>query len=90
MARSRSQPRLLQSEQQQQDFFLARNDAVSAVVVWALLEGLSFLVLPYFQLIKGESRLVLWLSITFPLGVIGAAAIGVSSWLVKWVQENVD
>lgn len=72
------------------DLQLARKDAVSALTVWILLEGLSLLILPSFQLIHGESKLFLWLSITVPLGLIGAVLIGVSSWWVKWTQEKID
>lgn len=75
---------------QQEDLMLARKDAISAFGVWCLLEVLSFIVLPNFQIIKGANQLGLWLSITVPLGIIGAGLIGWSSWLVKHLQEKMD
>lgn len=76
--------------QSEQDLLLARKDAVSALIVWSFLEGLSLMLLPGFQMIQGASRFSIWLSITIPLGLIGAVLIGTSSWWVKWTQEKID
>jgi hypothetical protein len=76
--------------QQQEDLHLARKDALSALMVWILLEGLSLLVLPNFQLIKGETKAWTWFLITIPMGILGSGLIGLSSWLVKRIQEKVD
>jgi hypothetical protein len=81
---------LAQPSESEQNLMLARKDAASALIVWVFLEGLSLLILPNFQLIQGENKLPIWLSITLPSGIIGAVMIGFSSWWVKWIQEKVD
>jgi hypothetical protein len=81
---------LAQPSESEQNLMLARKDAASALIVWVFLEGLSLLILPNFQLIQGENKLPIWLSITLPSGIIGAVMIGFSSWWVKWTQEKVD
>ncbi len=86
--RRRQQPAL--NSESQQVAQMARKDAANALVVWAVLEGLSLLILPTFRIIQGDQRLPIWLSITIPLGIIGAVLIGVSSWAVKQVQETID
>jgi cation transport ATPase len=90
MARRRRhrQPALNNDSQQQAQ--MARKDASSALMVWAVLEFLSLLILPTFKLVQGDHLLQTWLSITIPLGVIGAVLIGVSSWAVKQAQNNID
>jgi uncharacterized membrane protein YciS (DUF1049 family) len=86
--RRRQQTFLL--NQTEQDLQLARKDAVSALIVWLFLEGLSLMILPNFQMIQGSNRLSTWLSITIPAGLIGAVLMGISSWWVKWTQEKID
>jgi Trk-type K+ transport system membrane component len=79
-----------QPSESEQNLKLARKDAASALIVWIFLEGLSFLILPNFQLIQGANKLPIWLSITLPAGIVGAAMIGMSSWWVTWAQETID
>jgi hypothetical protein len=86
--RRRSQPALNAASQQEAQ--MPRKDAISAFMVWVVLEGLSLLILPTFRFIQGDHRLSLWLSITIPLGIAGAVLIGISSWAVKQVQTNID
>jgi hypothetical protein len=74
----------------EQNLQVARKDAASALIVWIFLEGLSFMILPNFQMIQGDSKLLIWLSITIPAGVVGATMIGVSSWWVNWTQSKID
>jgi hypothetical protein len=74
----------------QEDRILARKDAQSALIVWLFLEGLSLFIVPESQLIPGEHKLSFWLSLSIPLGLVGAVLIGVSSWLLKYVQEQID
>ena len=88
MARTRRRPRP-QPLVQDIDQFLARRDALSALIVWFWLEVLSFLVLPQFQLMTGENKILNWVAVSFPLGLIGAGLIGLSSWAVGVVQERV-
>jgi hypothetical protein len=86
-------PRFLQQpmlSEQEKDLLLARNDALSAFVVWVCLEGLSLLVLPNFRFLSGEHKLFSWFLISVPLGMVGAGLIGFSSVLVRRVQERVD
>lgn len=90
MARRRRRPQPGLNSESQQVALMARKDAASAFVVWVVLEGLSLLILPTFKFIQGDQRIPLWLSITIPLGIVGAVLIGVSSWAVKQVQENID
>jgi hypothetical protein len=89
MARRRRQQPALTNESQQ-EAQMARKDAASALIVWVVLEFLSLLILPTFKLIQGDHRLPIWLSITIPLGIIGAVLIGISSWAVKQVQNKID
>jgi hypothetical protein len=88
-----SQRRLVhpvQLSEEQQNLIIARKDAASGLIVWVLLEGLSLLLLPNFQLISGTNKLPIWLAITIPTGMVGAVLIGVSSWWVKWTQEKIN
>jgi hypothetical protein len=79
-----------QPSESEQNLQLARKDAASALMVWIFLEGLSFTILPTFQMIQGNNKFPIWLSITIPAGVVGAAMIGVSSWWVNWTQATID
>lgn len=64
------------------DAFLTQKDILSALLVWVILEAFSFILLPNFTLIKSDNTTLTWLSISVPLGLIGAFVIGIcSSWL---------
>lgn len=64
------------------DSFLTQQDILSALVVWVILEGFSFVLLPNFTLIPGEDKTLTWVLISAPLGIIGSIIIGLcSSWL---------
>lgn len=64
------------------DSFLTQQDILSALVVWVILEGFSFILLPNFTLITGENKTLTWVLISAPLGIIGSIIIGLcSSWL---------
>jgi hypothetical protein len=89
MARRRS-PRNLSSSSDQEDVRLAQTDAWNALVIWIVLEALSLVILPTSPLIVGAQKFSIWLSLSVPLGLIGACFIGVSSWLIKRIQEQVD
>jgi hypothetical protein len=92
MATPRFDSRSLPSDQEK-DVQLARSDALSALGVWVLLEGLSLGVLAFLQtshFLPPENKLVTWFLISAPFGTIGAVCIGVSSWLVKRIQEQMD
>jgi Kef-type K+ transport system membrane component KefB len=89
MARRHSPPTFAASADQA-DARLAKQDAWNALVVWVVLEILSLFILPTSPLIEGTQKLSIWLSISIPLGAVGACLIGISSWLMKHVQENVD
>jgi hypothetical protein len=89
MRQHRLQP-FIQESETKLNLKLARKDAASALIVWIFLEGLSLVILPNFQLIQGENRLPIWLSITIPAGLMGAVMIGVSSWWVTWTQTKID
>jgi hypothetical protein len=80
----------MSNSSEQADRLLARKDAWSAFVIWIALEGLSLVVLPSSPLISGNHKFSTWLFLSIPLGAIGACLIGVSSWLLKRVQEQVD
>jgi hypothetical protein len=88
--RQRRLQHIAQPSEAEQNLKLARKDAASALIVWIFLEGLSLLILPNFQLIQGSSKIQIWLSITLPAGILGAVMIGVSSWWVTWIQDNID
>lgn len=70
------------------DLFLTQQDTLSALVVWIVLEGLSFLLLPSFQLIPGEQKQLTWLVLSGTLGVAGAVMIGISSGLIKYYHDK--
>jgi hypothetical protein len=89
MATPRPDSRSLPSDQER-DVQLARSDALSALGVWVLLEGLSLIVLRDFRFLPPENKFMAWILISAPLGMIGAVCIGVSSWLVKRIQEKMD
>jgi ABC-type transport system involved in multi-copper enzyme maturation permease subunit len=92
MTTPRFDSRSLPSDQEK-DVQLARSDALSALGVWVLLEGLSLGVLAFLQtshFLPPENKLVTWFLISAPFGTIGAVCIGVSSWLVKRIQEQMD
>lgn len=72
------------------DVFLGKQDTLSAIMVWTLLEGLSCLVVPTSQIIPGDDKWLTWFLISFPLGILGAILIGLSSILVQWVQDTFD
>jgi Kef-type K+ transport system membrane component KefB len=74
----------------QADVRLAQQDAWNAFAVWIVLEILSLFILPTSPLIQGPNKLSIWLSFSIPLGAVGACLIGWSSWLMKYVQEQVD
>ena len=64
------------------DAFLTQQDILSALLVWVILEGFSFILLPNFKLINGENKTLTWIAISAPIGLLGAIMIGVcSSWL---------
>ncbi|WP_299408484.1 hypothetical protein [Acaryochloris sp. IP29b_bin.148] len=64
------------------DTFLTQKDILSALLVWILLEGFSFILLPSFTLITAENKTLTWILISAPMGLIGALMIGFcSSWL---------
>jgi Kef-type K+ transport system membrane component KefB len=89
MAHRRSSPNI-SSSSGQEDIRLAKQDAWNALVIWIVLEVLSLFVLPNSPFIEGKHKLSIWLSLSLPLGMIGACLIGLSSWLMKHVQEQVD
>jgi Kef-type K+ transport system membrane component KefB len=89
MAHRRSSPNI-SSSSSQEDIRLAKQDAWNALVIWIVLEVLSLFVLPNSPFIEGKHKLSIWLSLSLPLGMIGACLIGLSSWLMKHVQEQVD
>ncbi len=64
------------------DSFLTQQDILSALLVWVILEGFSFILLPNFTLISGDNKTLTWILISAPLGILGAIMIGLcSSWL---------
>jgi Kef-type K+ transport system membrane component KefB len=91
MARRRSVPSI-SSSSGKEDVRLAKQDAWNALVIWIVLEALSLFVLYNYDshLIGGTHKLTVWLSLSLPLGAVGACLIGLSSWLMKHVQEQVD
>ncbi|MGB8702540.1 MAG: hypothetical protein WCD18_24250 [Thermosynechococcaceae cyanobacterium] len=89
LTRSRLQQRVLLSNAED-NLRLAYSDALSAVIVWILLEGLSLLVLPNFQLISGNLTWSNWIAVSILPGLVGALFIGLSSWWVMRLQEHVD
>jgi Kef-type K+ transport system membrane component KefB len=89
MARHRSS-RNLSSSSDQDDMRLAQKDAWNALIIWIVLETLSLIILPTSPLITGTQKFSIWLSWSVPLGLIGACLIGLSSWLIKRIQEQVD
>jgi hypothetical protein len=89
MARRHSPPTFAASNGQA-DVRLAQQDAWNALVVWVVLEILSLFILPTSPLIGGTQKFSIWLSISIPPGAVGACLIGISSWLMKYVQEQVD
>jgi Kef-type K+ transport system membrane component KefB len=89
MARRRSAPSISTSSGKE-DVRLAKQDAWNALVIWIVLEALSLFVLPTSPFIEEKHRFTVWLSLSLPLGAVGACLIGLSSWLMKHVQEQVD
>ncbi|PZD74875.1 hypothetical protein C1752_00851 [Acaryochloris thomasi RCC1774] len=70
------------------DLFLTQQDTLSALIVWLVLEGLSFILLPSFQLIPGEHKHLTWILISGSLGVTGAVLIGLSSGIIQYCHDN--
>lgn len=89
MARHRSSHNLSQNSKQE-EIRLAQKDAWNGLVVWLFLEVLSFAILPRSNIIPGNNKLLTWLTVSVPLGLVGAYLIGLSSWLMKHIQEEVD
>ncbi|MGB7415102.1 MAG: hypothetical protein WA902_12930 [Thermosynechococcaceae cyanobacterium] len=65
------------------DLFLTQQDTLSALLVWAVFEGLSFLLLPTFVIIAGEHQRLTWILLSGSLGVTGSVLIGISSGLIQ-------
>jgi hypothetical protein len=70
------------------DLFLAQQDTLSALIVWVVFEGCSFIFLPSFQMIAGENQRLTWIVLSGSLGVTGAVLIGVSSGLIQHYHEK--
>ncbi|QUY40939.1 hypothetical protein HRE53_02870 [Acaryochloris sp. 'Moss Beach'] len=66
------------------DSFLTQQDILSALVVWIILEGFSFILLPNFTLISGENKTLTWVLITTPLGIAGSIIIGICSSCLQY------
>ncbi|NJK41731.1 MAG: hypothetical protein HC934_11000 [Acaryochloridaceae cyanobacterium SU_2_1] len=71
------------------DAFLTQQDMLSALLVWAVLEGLSLLLLPHFTLFAGEDKRKTWILMSAFLGVGGALLIGLSSSWLQYCQLRV-
>jgi Kef-type K+ transport system membrane component KefB len=89
MARRRSSPNIATSSGRE-DVSLAKKDAWNALGIWVFLEVLSIYVLQTSPIIENAHKLTIWLSLSIPLGAVGACLIGLSSWLMKHIQEQVD
>jgi hypothetical protein len=70
------------------DLFLTQQDTLSALIVWVVLEGLSLILLPSFQLIPGEQKRLVWILLSGSLGVTGAILIGLSSGIIQYCHDN--
>ena len=70
------------------DLFLTQQDTLSALIVWVLLEGLSLILLPNFQLVPGEQKRLVWILLSGSLGVTGAVLIGISSGVIQYCHDK--
>lgn len=70
------------------DLFLTQQDTLSALLVWAVFEGLSFLLLPTFVIISGEHQQLIWILLSGSVGVTGAVLIGLSSGLIQYYHDT--
>jgi hypothetical protein len=69
------------------DFDLAKQDAITALKIWIVLELGSFILVPQFQLLDDKNRVAVWLGISIPLGLIGSLLVGFSSEFIHICQE---
>lgn len=70
------------------DVALITQDWLTALTVWVFLEILSFVLLPWFQLLNEENKYVTWFVASVPLGLLGAFLIGLSSEFIQRCHEN--
>ncbi len=75
-----------------EDRLLARKDSLNAFIIWFFLEGLNFLLnlLVPNPLMAERSKLIAWLVLSVPMGLVGSVLVGASSLLLKNIQEQVD
>jgi len=67
---------------------LARKDFFAGLILWIVLEILSFLILPALGAIQPGERLKVWFSLSIPLGIGGALLLGISSHFVAFTHER--
>jgi hypothetical protein len=70
------------------DLFLTQQDTLTALIIWIVLEALSLIMLPNFQLIPGENKQLTWILISGPSGVLGAILIGFSSSVLQYCHDR--
>lgn len=61
---------------------LQKKDLLTALGLWLVIEGVSFILFPAIGLINPGARLRAWFLLSVPLGLAGAALISASSRLL--------
>ena len=67
---------------------LGRKDFLSALLLWVVIEIVSFLLLPALGAIQPGERMRAWFTLSIPLGIGGAFLIGASSRFVAVTNER--
>jgi hypothetical protein len=67
---------------------LGRKDFFIGLVLWIVIELVSFLVLPGLGVIQSGPRLKTWFFLSLPFGVAGAFLLGISSRFIALTQER--
>jgi hypothetical protein len=65
-----------------------RKDCFSALFVWIVIAGFSFILLPGFGLIEAKNKQSAWFFASLPPGVIGSILVGTCSELIRLCQEH--
>jgi asparagine N-glycosylation enzyme membrane subunit Stt3 len=67
---------------------LGQKDFMTGLLLWVVIEAISFGLLPALGAIQPGDRMRLWLSISVPLGLGGAFLLGMSSRFVAITSER--
>lgn len=68
---------------------LWRKDFLKGIILWIVIEIVSFLVLPGLGAIRPSDRLKFWFGLSIPLGIGGALILGGSSRFIAMTNERI-